>query len=90
MPGLIARRRPELVVADPQPLPALAAGLRLPALTAARAEARAIAPLFAPHVNLLVGGRRRRQPSAPRCPAPICALCHACDGERSPIRWART
>jgi CHAT domain-containing protein len=47
----------ELVVADPQPLPRLAAGVRLPALTAARAEARAIASLFASNADLLVGGR---------------------------------
>lgn len=54
-------RSGDLVVADPQPL-SPAPGLALPMLTAARAEARAVASMLGPRVEMLVG-RRASEPA---------------------------
>ena len=63
-----------LLVADPQPLSSLAAGMQLPPLTAARAEARSIAPLFAHDVKMLMGAGATE--AAVRAALPGASLVH--------------
>ena len=63
-----------LLVADPQPTPALEGGGALPTLDAARREVRAIAPLFAATVDRLTGAEASE--SAIRSALPGAAVAH--------------
>jgi CHAT domain-containing protein len=63
-----------LLVADPRPLPAGAAGVQLPGLAAARAEVRAIASMMGAGADQLVGGRASE--AAVRAALPGARLAH--------------
>ena len=63
-----------LLVADPWPAPRSESGELLPALKAARAEVRSIAPLFGASVDLLVGAQASEQ--AVRAALPSASVAH--------------